>query len=606
MPNQSKIEIIRHSTSHLLAAAVQKLFSGAKFGIGPTIEDGFYYDFDLPHSLKPEDLPKIEKEIRELIKKNLPFKQKELAVKEALDLFKKLKQPYKVELIRNLEKNEKAKSSKVSQRRPASGMGGLASGEKVTIYQTGDFIDLCRGPHVQSTKELKPDAFKLTKIAGAYWRGDEKNKMLQRIYGVAFNSKKELEQYLAKQAEAEKRDHRKIGKELDLFTFSDLVGPGLPLFTPKGVIIIDELKKHIEQICAKYGFEKVLTPHLAKIKLYELSGHAKKFSQELFHVTSERKHKMVIRPVLCPHQTQIYASRPRSYRDLPIRYMETEKMYRAEKPGEVGGLNRVYSITVEDGHIFCRIDQIKEEIKNLVKIVQDFYKPLGIWGKHRVSLSVRDYQHPEKYIGDKKDWDICEKILKKISEETNLKAQKKEGEAALYGPKLDFMFQDALGNEIQIPTIQLDFATPKRFGLVYIDQRGKEVPPVMIHRAILGSYERFMALLIEHFAGAFPIWLAPIQTQIIPVSQKFNKYAQQVKEQLQAESVRVELNEDNETLGKKIRRGELQKIPYLLIVGQKEQKADSVAVRDREKGDLGQVKTKKFMAQIKEEIEKKI
>ncbi len=585
MPKQSKIEIIRHSTSHLLAAAVQQLFSGAKFGIGPVIANGFYYDFDLPRSLKPDDLSKLEKKMRELLKKNLPFEKKELTIEKAFDLFKKLKQPYKVELIKDLKKNKQAK--------------------KVTVYQTGDFTDLCRGPHVRSTKELKPDAFKLTRLAGAYWKGDEKNKMLQRIYGVVFKSKKELDQYLAQQTEAEKRDHRKIGKELDLFTFSDLVGPGLPLFTPKGVIIIDQLKKHIEQICAKYGFKKVLTPHLAKIKLYELSGHAKKFSQELFRVTSERKHEMVIRPVLCPHHTQIYASRPRSYRDLPIRYMESEKQYRAEKPGEVGGLNRVYSITIEDGHIFCRIDQIKQEINNLVEIVQGFYKPLGLWGKHWVSLSVRDHQHPEKYIGDEKDWDSCEKILKQISEETNLKAQKKEGEAALYGPKLDFMFQDALGNQIQIPTIQLDFATPKRFGLSYINQDGRSVPPVMIHRAILGSYERFIALLIEHFAGAFPTWLSPVQAQIIPVSQKFNKYAQQVAEQLRQEDIRVELNEDNETLGKKIREGQLQKIPYLLIIGQQEQTADSVAVRDREKGDLGQMKTKKFISQIKEEIKKK-
>jgi len=595
MAKSSKIEIIRHSTSHLLAAAVQQLFSGAKFGIGPVIANGFYYDFDLERSLKPDDLNKLEKKMKELLEKDLPFKKKELTIKEALDLFKKLKQPYKVELIEDLKKNEKAKSVKA----------GPDSGGKVTIYQTGDFIDLCRGPHVRSTKELKPDAFKLTRIAGAYWKGDEKNRMLQRIYGVTFNNKKELDQYLAQQAAAEKRDHRKIGKELDLFTFSDLVGPGLPLFTPKGVIIIDQLKKHIEQVCAKYGFEKVLTPHLAKIKLYELSGHAKKFSQELFRVTSERKHEMVIRPVLCPHHTQVYASRPRSYRDLPIRYMESEKQYRAEKPGEVGGLNRVYSITIEDGHIFCRIDQIKQEIKNLVKIVQDFYKPLGLWGKHWVSLSVRDHQHPEKYIGDKKDWDSCEKILKQISDQTNLKAQKKEGEAALYGPKLDFMFQDALGNQIQIPTIQLDFATPKRFGLSYINQDGQSVPPVMIHRAILGSYERFIALLIEHFAGAFPTWLSPIQAQIIPVSQKFNKYARQVEGQLRQEGIRVELNEDNETLGKKIRQGQLQKIPYLLIAGQQEQKTESIAVRDREKGDLGPVKTQKFISQIKEEIEKK-
>ena len=585
----NKIEVIRHSTAHVMALAVQELFKGVKFAIGPSIENGFYYDFALPRrspkgkggTFSPEDLPKIEKKMKELIKKDLKFVKKQISKAEAKKIFKN--QPYKLELI-------KEKS---------------ASGEKITIYTLGDYVDLCKGPHVKSTKELGYDSFKLTSLAGAYWKGDEKNKMLQRVYGVAFNSKKELRVYLKQQEEAQKRDHRKLGKELDLFCFSDLVGPGLPLFTPKGVIIIDELKKHIEQICVKYGFEKVLTPHLAKISLYELSGHAKKFSEELFRVSSERKHKMVIRPVLCPHQTQIYASKPRSYRDLPIRYMESEKMYRAEKPGEISGLNRVYSITIEDGHVFCRIDQIKEEIKNLVKIVQDFYKPLGIWDKHWVSLSVRDYEHPEKYIGDKKDWDTCEKILKEISDETGLKAKKREGEAALYGPKLDFMFNDTSGKEIQIPTIQLDFATPKRFELSYIDKNGQSVPPVMIHRAILGSYERLMALLIEHFAGAFPVWLSPIQAQIIPVSEKFNKYGEKIKKQLLEKNIRAELNNDNETLGKKIRNGELQKIPYLLIVGEKEEKADSVAVRDRKKGDLGPIKTNKFIENIKEEIEEK-
>jgi len=585
MLKSSKIETIRHSTAHILAATIEELYPKAKFGMGPAIENGFYYDFELPRPLNPQDIPKIEKRMRQLIARNLKFEKQELTIVKATNLFKKLKQPYKIELIKDLQKEKKSK--------------------KVIVYKTGKFTDFCQGPHLESTSGIKPDAFKLTKIAGAYWKGNEKNKMLTRIYGVAFNTKKELDQYLKMQKEAEKRDHRKIGKELDLFVFSDLVGSGLPLFTPRGVIIIDELKKHIEQLCAKYGFGKVLTPHLAKISLYELSGHAKKFSEELFHVSSKRKHKMVIRPVLCPHQTQIYASRPRSYRDLPIRYMETEKMYRAEKPGEVGGLNRVYSITVEDGHVFCRIDQIKEEIKNLVKTIQDFYKPLGLWDKHWVSLSVRDNKHPEKYIGDKKDWDTCEKILKEISDEIGLKAKRREGEAALYGPKLDFMFNDALGKEIQIPTIQLDFATPKRFKLSYADKNGQSVPPVMIHRAILGSYERFMALLIEHFAGAFPVWLSPIQAQIIPIGEKFNEYGEKIKKQLLKENIRTELNSDDETLGKKIRNGELQKIPYLLIVGEKEKKIDSVAVRDRKKGDLGPVKINKFIEDIKKEIKER-
>ena len=589
LKKSSKIEITRHSTAHILAAVIQKLYPKARFGVGPVIENGFYYDFD-KIKIAAQDLPKIEREMRRLIKRNLKFEKEELSFEQAIKLFKKLKQPYKVELIKDLEKEARANKSVQ---------------KTVTIYKTGNFIDLCRGPHISSAKEIKPDIFKLTKTAGAYWKGNEKNKMLTRIYGVAFENKKELDEYRIRQEEAKKRDHRKLGKELDLFVFSDLVGPGLPLFTPKGVIIIDELKKHIESICGKYGFKKVLTPHLAKIELYELSGHAKKFGKELFRVTSEQGHEFALRPVLCPHQTQIYASKTRSYRDLPIRYMETEKMYRAEKTGEVGGLNRVYSITVEDGHSFCRIDQIKQEIKNLVKIIRDFYKPLGMWDKHWVSLSVRDYQHPEKYIGDKKDWDICEKILKEISDETNLKAKKCEGEAALYGPKLDFMFRDSLGKEFAIPTIQLDFATPKRFDLTYVNEKGKEVNPVMIHRAILGSYERFLALLIEHFAGAFPVWLAPVQAQIIPIGKKFNKYANRVLEQLKKENIRVGINDSDETLGKKIREGETQKIPYLLIVGEKEEKSKTIAPRQRQKGNLGAMRIGKFIEKIRKEVEEK-
>ena len=578
MPKQTKIEIVRHSLAHILAAAVQKLYPEAKFGIGPIIENGFYYDIDFGGS--EQDLPKIEKAMRGLIQRGVKFEKEELNAEEAIKLFKKLKQPYKVELIQDLE--------------------------KVTIYKTGDFTDLCLGPHVSSTKEIKLDTFKLTKIAGAYWRGDEKNKMLTRIYGIAFESKKKLEEYQTMVEEAKKRDHRKLGKELDLFVFSDLVGPGLPLFTPKGVIIIDELKKHIESVCRNYGFEKVMTPHLAKIELFELSGHAKKFSEELFHVTSEKGHKFAMKPVQCPHQTQIYASRTRSYRDLPIRYMESEKQYRAEKTGEVGGLNRVYAITVEDGHSFCKIDQVKDEIKNMVNIIKEFYTALGLWENHWVSLSLRDYDHPEKYIGDSKDWDKCEKILAEVADEMKLDAKRMEGEAALYGPKLDFMFKDSLGKEIQIPTVQLDFATPKRFDLTYIDEKGREINPVMVHRAILGSYERFLALLIEHFAGAFPVWLAPVQTRIIPISEKFNKYAKKICEQLKKENIRTEIDESDETLGKKIREGETQKIPYLLIVGEKEEKSKTLAPRQRKKGNLGAMEVEKFVEKIKGEIEGKI
>jgi threonyl-tRNA synthetase len=420
---------------------------------------------------------------------------------------------------------------------------------------------------------------------------------------VAFENKNELKKHLENIKKAEERDHRKLGKELDLFCFSDLVGPGLPLFTPKGTIIKEELQKEVEKICRRYGFEKVITPHLAKIDLYKISGHAEKFADELFYVSSKHKQDYVMKPVQCPHQTQIYASRPRSYRDLPIRYMESEKQYRAEKPGEISGLSRVIAITVEDGHSFCTVEQVKDEIKNMVYIIKDFYSSLGLWGKHWVSLSVRDYSAPEKYIGDTKDWDLCEKMLKEISDEMELDAQVREGEAALYGPKLDFIFKDATGREIQIPTVQIDFATPKRFGLFYINEKGEKIPPVMVHRAILGSYERFMVLLIEHFAGAFPIWLSPVQVAIIPISEKFKPYANSIREKLLSSEIRTFLDDSDESLGKRIAESSKQKIPYILVVGEKEEKEGLVTVRYRQEKDQKVIRLDEFIEKVKKEID---
>ena len=585
MNKEQKLEIKRHSLAHILASAVLEMFPEAKFGVGPNIENGFYYDFDLPRTLIPEDLPILEKKMKEIIKKNLQFEKQVVDHDKAIELYKKAGQDYKVEIL-----NDEAKD------------------EEVSLYKTGEFVDLCKGPHIDSTGEIDFTSFKLNKIAGAYWRGDEKNKMLQRIYGIAFNNKKELKEYQTKMKEAAKRDHRKLGKELDLFCFSDLVGPGLPLFAPKGVVIIDELRKHIEKICAGYGFQKVMTPHLAKIDLYKLSGHADKFGKELFHVSSEQKHDFVMKPVQCPHQTQIYASKQRSYRDLPIRYMESEKQYRAEKSGEVGGLNRVYAITVEDGHSFCRVEQVKKEVKNMVEIIKDFYSAIGLWGNgnHWVSLSVRDYSHPEKYIGDPQDWDKCEKMLEDVAKEMKLDAKKIEGEAALYGPKLDFMFRDSMGKEIQIPTVQLDFATPKRFDLVYTNEKGKEEFVVMVHRAILGSYERFLALMIEHFAGAFPLWLSPVQVKILPVSsEKHIDYARKVNSLLLENNIRTEIDNSNESIGKKIREAEKQKIPYMLVVGEKETENNSVAVRQRGSRDIKTVGVKEFIEGVKKEIDEK-
>ena len=575
----------RHSLAHIMAAAIKEIWPNAQLAIGPAIENGFYYDVDFfDVKITEADLRQIEKKMSHLIKQNLPFVKEEKDIVSAIAAAKAEGSIYKQEILEDLQKEGET---------------------KVSYYTVSKFTDLCRGPHIESTIKIKPGSFKLQRLAGAYWRGDEKNKMLTRIYGLAFENKEELDNYLNLVAEAEKRDHRKLGKELDLFCFSDLVGPGLPLFTPKGMVIIDELRNHIETVCRRYGFEKVMTPHLAKIDLYELSGHAKKFSDELFHVTSDKGHQMVMKPVQCPHQTQIYASRVRSYRDLPIKYMESEKQYRAEKSGEVGGLSRVYAITVEDGHTFCRTDQVKEELKDLVNIIKDFYSALGLWGRHWVSLSVRDYEHPEKYIGETADWDLCEKMLQEVSDEMGLNAKRQEGEAALYGPKLDFMFRDSLGKEIQIPTVQVDFATPKRFNLTYTDKDGTEKNPDMVHRAILGSYERFLALIIEHFAGAFPLWLSPVQVKIISVSETHIDYCQKLANEFKENNIRVEIDTNNETVGNKIRKAVNEKSPYMLVIGDKEMNSDKLSVRDRGSQEAREIKKEDFISELKQKIENK-
>ncbi len=578
---EEQLHAMRHSLAHIMAEAVQEMFPEVQFGIGPVIDNGFYYDFDLPRTLVPEDLPLIEKKMAEIVKQKNRFERQEVSKKEALQFFQKAKEPYKLELIAELEDGE------------------------ITLFRSGKFVDLCKGPHVENTGQV--GAFKLTHIAGAYWRGDEKNKMLQRIYGVAFADKKELKKYLNMVEEAKKRDHRKLGKELDLFCFSDLVGPGLPLYTPRGTIMKDELQKHIENICRKYGFQKVSAPAFAKEELFQISGHAQKFADELFHVSSKKKHDFVLKPVQCPHHTQIYASKIRSYKDLPIRYMESDKQYRAEKTGEVGGLSRVYAITIEDGHSFCQVEQVKDEVVGMVNIIKEFYTSLGLWRTLKVYLSVRDYEHPEKYIGTPEDWDTCESMLADVCEELNLQAERQEGEAALYGPKIDFMFRDALGKEIQIPTVQLDFATPKRFNLKYINSEGNEVPPVMVHRAVLGSYERFLVMLIEHFAGIFPLWLAPEQVRVIPVSaEKHLEYAKSIAEELRKNNFRVELDDSAESVGKKIRNADLMKVNYMIIVGDKDVEADTVSVRPLRGEDMGAMKLQKFIEIIAKERDEKI
>lgn len=430
--------------------------------------------------------------------------------------------------------------------------------------------------------------------------------MITRISGKAFSSLEEKEAFVNFLEEAKLRDHRKIGKDLDLFCFSDYVGPGLPLYTPRGTIVKDELQKEIERVCRRYGFQKVSCPSLADISLFETSGHATKFNDELFRVESPKGHNFVLKPVQYPHHTQIFASKLRSYKDLPIRYMESDKQYRAELAGAVAGLSRVYAITVEDGHSFCRVDQVKDEVINMCNLIKDFYSSLGLWEDHWVSLSVRDYSHPEKYIGNKEDWDLCENMLQEISDELHLNAKKCEGEAALYGPKLDFMFKDALGREIQIPTVQLDFSTPKRFKLSYIDEKGEKVAPVMVHRAVLGSYERFLVLLLEQFKGVLPVWLSPVQVNIVPVNIKYHdEYCKKIKNLLLEEDIRVEYNNDDESMGKKIRQSNIMKNPYTLIIGDNERDNNLVSFRKLGGEETVSMELEKFIDYLKKEIKRR-
>lgn len=448
---------------------------------------------------------------------------------------------------------------------------------------------------------------KLLRISGVYYDGNEENEMITRIVGKSFSSLQEIDEYNLHLSDAKERDHRKIGQDLDLFCFSDYVGGGLPLFTPRGTIIIDELKKEMEKVCRKYGFQKVSCPSLADISLFETSGHAKKFNDELFRVNSPKGHEFVLKPVQCPHHTQIYASKLRSYKDLPIRYMESDKQYRAELQGAVGNsLSRVYAITVEDGHSFCRVDQVKEEVINMCNLIKDFYSRMGLWEGHLVSLSVRDYNHPEKYIGEKEDWDLCEKMLEEISNELKLDAKRCEGEAALYGPKLDFMFKDALGREIQIPTVQLDFSTPKRFGLFYIDEAGEKQTPVMAHRAVLGSYERFLVLLLEQFKGVLPVWLSPVQVNIIPVNIKYHdEYCRHLFDILSDEDIRVSYDDSKENMGKKIRQSNIMKNPYSVIIGDNERDNNLVSYRKYGSEETYSMSIDEFLEFIKKEVKKR-
>ena len=578
---------MRHSLAHIMAQAVQHLWPQAKFGVGPAIEQGFYYDIDLGDvTISEADFGKIEKEMRRIIARDLPFTHCDVPVDEAIAWATETDQPYKVELLNDLKRS----GTTIAKELAGEALGSAAEGESkvktVSLYSQGDYTDLCRGGHVESTGKV--GAFKLLRVAGAYWRGDETRPQMQRLYGVAFATQAELDSYLQMREEAKKRDHRKLGKELDLYTMSPLVGVGLPLFTPRGTILRDKAAQLSNQLREKYGFAKVWTPHITKKDLYETSGHWAKFGDELFLVTSqETSDKMALKPMNCPHHTQIFASQPRSYRDMPVRYLETTTDYRDEKTGELGGLSRVRSLTQDDSHVFCRPDQIKQEMSNLLACAEELYHIVGM--KLRVRLSYRD--EGEGYLGAPELWQSAQAQLKAAVTAKQLDYFEQEGEAAFYGPKIDFMATDAIGREHQVATVQLDFVQPERFGLEYTDETGDMARPVMIHSALLGSIERFLSVFIEHTAGWFPFWIAPEQVRILTINNTVEDYVDEITSVLKTvvlmhpikyNEVRYTTDMRNESLGKKIREATVVKIPVQIIVGPRDKANRQVSVRTQQ------------------------
>jgi len=583
-----KLDHIRHSLAHLLAAAVLKEFPDAKLGVGPTIENGFYYDFLLPRAITPDDLKAFEKTMRGFVNKKLAFTGREVTPAEAKKLF--ADQPFKLDLIKDFTGDGEAGKEK----------------EKLTVYETGApgeapiFMDLCRGGHVENTSEIPADGFKLDKIAGAYWRGDEKNQQLQRIYGVAFESKEALKKYLLMLEEAKKRDHRKLGKELQLFTIIDEIGPGLPLFYPKGAILRRTLENYITELQEKRGYVPIWIPHITKSELYKISGHLDKYDAMYPPMDLKDEAKYYLKPMNCPHFMMLYKTNPHSYRELPVRYTCTTTNYRYEKSGELSGLTRVRALTQDDCHVFLRPDQIEQEINLMLDMIAEVYKTFG-FDDFWVRISTRN---PESYIGDLKIWEDSEAILTDLITKRGWKHDIGVGEAAFYGPKLDFIFKDVIGRDWQLSTIQLDMNLPQRFELEYIDENSEKQRPVVIHRAILGSTERFLGILIEHFAGRFPVWLAPVQAAILPVSDKFADYGKKTYDTLIEAGIRTELADANESLGKRIREAEMMKIPYIIVVGEKEEGGNTVNVRDR-KGEEKEIPLAEFIKKIAGEIKEK-
>jgi len=572
-----------HSSAHLMAEALQELYPNIKFGIGPAIENGFYYDVDPGEGvvIKDADLQTIEAKMIELVAKKEAIVRKEITKSDAMKLFGDRNETYKTELISE-----------------------LADGT-ITTYTQGSFTDLCRGPHLPDTSYIK--AIKLMSIAGAYWRGDEKRPQLTRIYGISFPKKKLLDEYLVLLEEAKKRDHRKIGKELELFTFSQNVGQGLPLWLPKGTQLRLKLEEFLKHIQKRFGYQQVMTPHIGNKSLYVTSGHYAKYGQDSFQPihTPEEGEEFLLKPMNCPHHCEIYKAFPRSYKDLPLRLAEFGTVYRYEQSGELHGLTRVRGFTQDDAHIFCTPDQLKEEFKKVMDIINIIFKALD-FKDYEAQISLRDPENKEKYIGSEENWNKAEAAIIEVCQEKGINARVELGEAAFYGPKLDFMVKDALGRRWQLGTIQVDYNLPDRFELEYVGADNQKHRPVMIHRAPFGSMERFVAVLIEHTAGKFPLWLTPDQAVILPISEKFNDYAQQIADELNMQDIRVLVDDRNEKIGRKIRDNELKKIPYMLIVGEKEAENNEVSVRKQGEGDVGSMKIITFAARIKEEVEKQM
>lgn len=572
------IEHTRHTLAHLLAATVRELYPGAKNAIGPSIEKGFYQDFDLgSHKVSEEDFPKIEKKMREILKTWTTSSHRAVTPEEARKEY--AWNEYKVELI-----DEFAQGSKT-----------------IMFYTLGDFLDLCKGGHSENPeKEVNPEAFKLDRIAGAYWRGDSKNKMLTRIYGLAFNNKQELDDYLKQREEAKKRDHRKLGKELDLFTFSDLVGSGLPLFTPRGTILREEINNLSQALRIARGYQKVWIPHITKKELYETSGHLAKFGDELFLVKSqETNDQLVMKPMNCPHHQQIYASQKRSYRDLPIKYLETTTIYRDEKAGELLGLSRVRAITQDDSHVFCTSEQLDKMYTEVLEVVWEFYAAVAM--PLKIRLSFRDPKTPDKYLGEEALWAKAQDTLRTTAQRAGFEFYEAEGEAAFYGPKIDFMATDSIGREWQVATAQLDFVQPARFKITYTDKDGSEKTPIMIHFAVAGSLERFLSVYIEHTAGIFPLWISPVQARVLPIGEAHQEFSRVVLEKLKSAGIRAELDESNESLGKKIREAKKMKVPYMLVIGDSEVSAGSATLEGRN-GKVGALSVSDIIQKLKEEI----